>query len=131
MQESPRRSYFLPAVLTSFLLFAPIVGGCITGIGMMVAFQRLSAAGPVSPSVLAGYVSAALLWTLAGLILWLIGLGSFLFLTLKLNYKYVWFWKIAVASCTLGLFSSTIIVAVPMLLFLVFGRSRFLPKKLG
>jgi hypothetical protein len=127
MQESPDRDYFLPALLTSFILFAPIVGSCITGIAVTEAFQRMSSAGPVSLSVLGSYMGTALLWTAIGLILWPIGLGSYLFLTLKLEYKRVWFWRAAVASCILLLFSATIIVALPALLFLVFGRSRLLP----
>jgi MotA/TolQ/ExbB proton channel family len=127
MQESPDRSYFLPAVITSFLLFAPLVGGCLTVIAMMLTFQRISSTGAVNLSVLSAPIATALLWTLVGLILWLIGLGSFLFLALKLNYKRVWFWRIAVASSILLLFSSAIVVALPMLCFLFFRRSSLLP----
>ncbi len=130
MQESPHGNHFLPAVLTSFLLFAPIIGGGIAAIAMMLAFQRISSTGAVNLSVLAGPIAAALIWTAAGLVLWLIGLGSFFVLTLKLSYKRVWFWRVAVVSSILLLFSSTIVVALPALLFLVFGRSRLLPGKL-
>jgi len=126
MQESPGRDYFLPALLTSFLLFAPLAGGCLTALSVFFAFQRLSTAGEINTSVLASNIGTALLWTLAGIILWLIGLGSFLFLTLKLNYKRLWFWRVAVASCILGLFSSTIVVALPTLCLLVCWRSRLL-----
>src|SRR5450631_3479607 len=127
MPGSPQGSYFLPAVLTSFLLFAPLVGGGMTATAMLIAFQRMSSTGDaINISVLASPMATALLWTAIGIILWLIGLGSFLFLTLKLNYKRVWFWRVAVASSLL-LFSSAIVVALPTLCFLVFGRSRFLP----
>jgi len=131
MQESPDKSHFFSAVLTSFLFFAPLVGAGLTTISIMLVFQRISALGAVNLSVLAGPMATALVWTAMGTILWLIGLRSFLFLTLKLNYKRVWFWRMAVASSILGLFSPTSVVALPTLLFLVFGRSRFLPGQLG
>jgi len=128
MPESRQESYFLPAVLTSFLLFAPLVGGGMTVMAVLIAFQRIpSPGGAVNLSVLASLMATALLWTAIGIILWLIGLGSFLFLTLKLNYKRVWFWRVAVTSSVLFLFSSTIVVALPTLCFIIFGRSRFLP----
>jgi len=129
MRKSPDRDYFLPAFFTSFLLFAPLAGGCLAAIFIMLAFQRMGPTGAVNLSVLASAIGTALLWALAGIILWLMGLGGFLFLTLKLNYKRVWFWRVAVASCLLGLFSSTSVVALPALCLLLFWRSRLLPPQ--
>ncbi|MCE0522672.1 MAG: MotA/TolQ/ExbB proton channel family protein [Methylacidiphilales bacterium] len=129
-QESPDKGHFLPAVLTSFLLFAPLVGAGLTAISIMLVFQRISALGEVNISALAGPMATALAWTAMGTILWLIGLGSFLFLTLKLDYKRVWFWRMAVASCILLIFSSSFVAALPALCFLWFlfsRQSRLLP----
>jgi hypothetical protein len=122
-----------PALLTSFLLFAPPVLSCFGAIGMLLAFQWIFPTSAVTPTTLFTPIAAALLCTAVGLILWLIGLGRFFSLTLKHNCKSRWFWWVAVASCILAVFSSppAVVVALPTLLFLVFKRSRFLPGQPG
>ena len=54
--------------ISLFIALAPMLGFLGTVVGMVAAFDRIEAAGDISPSIVAGGIKVALLTTIFGLI---------------------------------------------------------------
>jgi biopolymer transport protein ExbB len=66
--------------ISLFIAIAPMLGFMGTVVGMIIAFDRIEAAGDLSPSIVAGGIKVALLTTVFGLIVAII---------LQIFYNYI------------------------------------------
>jgi|GEM_PF-6394977 len=116
------------AVVALILLTGFLLGGVGTVIGMTKAFSTLSESGEVDPSVLANDISFAILSTLWGFLINILGVVLVLIYHFKVKFYHKWFyWSVITLSVLMTLsFPLGTIIGVPLLIIFVKGRALYL-----